>query len=106
MIVNPKKEMRKMRRSVTGLVVACLVAGAFMSSVKATNNVISGSTERTCASSSALAVDGAFDTRVFSIDRSQPGDLETFDSRSTTWDDFILLEFSSSPLVGLSVFLR
>ena len=85
---------------------ACLAFGVAVPSANATSNVISGSTDRTCAASSAHEVSGSFDTGIFAFAESLPEQLELFDSRFCTWDDFGLLKFSSFPPTGFGIFIR
>ena len=85
---------------------AFLAFGVAAPSANATNNVISGSTERTCASSSALETDYLFDTGIFALAESKPEDLEPFDSRFCDWDAFGLLKFTSFPMTGFTLFIR
>lgn len=86
--------------------VALLAVGVAVPSAEATNNVISGSTNRTCAASSACEVSGLFDTGIFAFAESLPEHLELFDSQFCTWDDFGLLKFSSFPPTGFGIFIR
>jgi len=85
---------------------AMLACGGLMPSANATNNVISGSTNRTYAASSALASDYLFDTAVFALASSRAEDLVLFDSRFCTWDEFGLWKFSSYPPAGLAISIR
>ena len=85
---------------------ALLAVGVAVPSAEATNNVISGSTNRTCAASSALETNYLLDTWIFARDCSLPEYLELFDSRFCTWDDFGLLKFSSFPPTGFGIFIR
>ena len=85
---------------------AFLAFGVAAPSANATNNVISGSTERTCASSSSREVSGPFDTGIFALASGRPEDLDPFDSRFCDWDAFGLLKFTSFPMTGFTLFIR